>query len=913
MNFLIVQEDKSMREQVKNLLLNYNFCRQVYPCTSADEAINILTRTDQDIIIVGSKEGKNRGLSIIREAEAIDQGIQFIIFTDWTNGEILEKYKSDRIQFLSTPINEEELIFKLKTAVDRRKAFLEYLRNPQKYRDPQTTEIAERKQVEQALKDSEMKFRTLFESSSDAIMILDRKEFFDCNQATLKIFGYSSKKEFINKHPCDLSPLQQPDGEDSFSAANKHIEEAFRDGTKFYQWIHRRKDGSVFPAEVLLSRFNLKGRNVLQAVVRDITERKQFEEELQKREQEFKALVENAPDIIARFDQDYNCIYVNPAVERELGICREEFVLKNKHILGMPEGEASRMLQQDVLKMVFDSQEEKNIYTYYLTNQGKKYFYTRIVPEFTIDGNIETVLSITRDITDRRMAEEVLRKTKEQYQKLVEQLPDAIIIHHEHQVVFANTVAAKLLGVEGPDELIGQSILKYLPEDYWDIVKTLNKKVAEEGSVMPLMEQKIIHSGKEIIDIEVTSIPITYQGRPEVLSVIRDITERKRMETEMQKTGKLESIGILAGGIAHDFNNILTIILGNISLSKFLIKKDHKVFKKLLEIEKASMQAKELTQQLHTFAKGGEPMKKTVSLKELVRDAVTFSLSGSNVRSEFDFTDSILKAEVDEGQIRQVINNLILNAVQAMPDGGIIKVRANNIVVGSDGLENYLPLPYGNYVEITVEDRGVGIEERYMQKIFDPFFTTKETGTGLGLTISYSIVKKHGGYISVDSCPGEGSRFRIYLPASFQENKEEKKEKNVYYGGQGKVLVMDDEKKIRDVAGEMLSVLGYESDFARDGAEALDMYIQNLEEGKPFDLVIMDLTIPGGMGGKETIKRLLKIDPKVKAIVSSGYSNDPVMSYYREYGFSGVVSKPYKIEELAEVISKFLHSKRENA
>jgi CheY-like chemotaxis protein/anti-sigma regulatory factor (Ser/Thr protein kinase) len=301
-----------------------------------------------------------------------------------------------------------------------------------------------------------------------------------------------------------------------------------------------------------------------------------------------------------------------------------------------------------------------------------------------------------------------------------------------------------------------------------------------------------------------------------------------------------------------------------------------------------------------TFAKGGAPVKKVSSIKVLIEDSTIFALRGSNVKPEFSFAKNLWNVEIDEGQISEVINNLIINANQAMPDGGVINVYAENVHVSKDDV---LPLGEGKYVKIVIEDKGIGISEDYLQKIFDPFFTTKQDGSGLGLATTYSIIKKHDGYIDVKSDIGKGTSFYIYLPASEQEVLcVDDHDFESIRRGTGRVLVMDDEELVRVVAGEMLEIIGYEVEFARDGLEAVEKYRESKKRGEVFDCVILDLTVPGGMGGRELIKELIKIDSGVKAIVSSGYSNDPIMANCRDYGFSGVVPKPYKIKELSKVL-----------
>ncbi|MGQ9611009.1 MAG: hybrid sensor histidine kinase/response regulator [bacterium] len=387
---------------------------------------------------------------------------------------------------------------------------------------------------------------------------------------------------------------------------------------------------------------------------------------------------------------------------------------------------------------------------------------------------------------------------------------------------------------------------------------------------------------------------------------MRDVTEKKRMEEDILRMQKLESIGILAGGIAHDFNNILTGILGNISLAKINIDPEHESYERLTEAEKATYQAKSLTQQLLTFSSGGSPILKTTLINDLLIESVNFILSGSKVRAEFYISDDLNPVNIDKGQINQVINNIILNAVQAMPSGGIIKVYAENASLKEGLVSNLKP---GNYVKISIQDNGIGIPKEHLPKIFDPYFTTKQKGSGLGLTISYAIIKKHNGHIEVDSELGKGTTFHIYLPASTEQAQIEKEEKeqDIIYG-EGNILIMDDEKLIRELVQFLLIKIGYKTEVASHGEEAIELYKRSIETGKPFDAVIMDLTIPGGMGGEETIKKLLEIDPKVKAIVSSGYSNDPIMADYAKYGFSGVIAKPYKIKELSKVLHDIINS-----
>jgi PAS domain S-box-containing protein len=386
---------------------------------------------------------------------------------------------------------------------------------------------------------------------------------------------------------------------------------------------------------------------------------------------------------------------------------------------------------------------------------------------------------------------------------------------------------------------------------------------------------------------------------------LQDITERKRMEQEQQYVQRLESTGILAGGIAHDFNNILTAILGSISLARADQHLSEKTDDILKQAEKATVRAKDLTQQLLTFAKGGEPVKKLTSIKEMVEDTASFALRGTNIQCLYYIPQDLWLVNVDKGQISQVFGNLVINARQAMPAGGNIEIIAENMVLSDEQtIGKSLPLSPGDYIRITVIDHGTGISSKYIDKIFDPYFTTKQTGSGLGLTTSYSIIRNHGGHISVESEIDIGSKFYVYLPAVREKIEAKQRHYDRTISSlKGKVLVMDDEDSVRDIAGRMMEQIGFEEiEYAVNGETAIEKYRLAKETGKPFDLIIMDLTVPGGMGGKEALQKLLEIDPGVKAVVSSGYADESVLARYKESGFKSIVAKPYTLEELYNAV-----------
>jgi len=528
--------------------------------------------------------------------------------------------------------------------------------------------------------------------------------------------------------------------------------------------------------------------------------------------------------------------------------------------------------------------------------------------ESTVNLVHDELLFISRDVTERNRAEDELRESTRFLSNILSSIQDGItILDPEMNILMVNPVMKQWYAHAIP--LVGRKCYEAYHGRHEHCKNCPSYHTINTGNPGHAVVPRVGSDGETTGWLDLYSFPLRDVSTGAFVGIIeyaRDISNQKLMEKEMQKVEKLESLGILAGGIAHDFNNILTVILGNVSLAKMPGRCDEKIIKRLTDAEKACERAKDLTQQLLTFAKGGTPIKKTAAIAELIRDTASFALRGSNVRSEVSIAEDLWAVDVDEGQISQVIHNLVINADQAMPQGGILKMRAENVRIDS---KKAIPLPEGKYVAIAIIDQGVGIPKEYVAKIFDPFFTTKQKGSGLGLASSYSIISNHGGHITVESIPGSGSTFTFYLPASEKKIESKKPAIEMLRSGIGKILIMDDEELIRDVARDILKSLGYETDLARDGAEALDLYRKAKDAGKPYAAVIMDLTIPGGMGGEEAVKKLHAIDPDAKAIVSSGYSTGPIMSDFKAYGFSGVITKPYRIADMGATLQLVINGK----
>jgi PAS domain S-box-containing protein len=496
-----------------------------------------------------------------------------------------------------------------------------------------------------------------------------------------------------------------------------------------------------------------------------------------------------------------------------------------------------------------------------------------------------------------------LQESEERYRTLIETAGEGVwIVDNNTLTTFTNHQMAEMLGYT-VEEMLFKPVSTFLDEENAaKFMEKVSSRINGKGEQYDLCFR--CKDGSNLWGI-VNACPI-FDSEDQVtgsFGMISDITMRKKMEEELAKSAKLESIGTLAGGIAHDFNNILSAILGNVSLAKMYIDSGSKLFEFIDQAEKAALRAGDLTQQLLTFSKGGAPILETTSIEEVIRDSSGFAVRGSKSKCEFNIPRNLHNVRADAGQISQVINNLVMNADHSMPDGGVIQITAKNIAILK---ESKPPLKEGEYVKVSVEDSGVGIPHDNLQKIFDPFFTTKEQGNGLGLSSCYSIIKKHQGHISVDSQEGIGSIFNLYLPATESKATIKKKVDDVLVEGSGRILVLDDDESVRNLANAILSRLGYEVHLTDEGSKAITLYRKAGEAKQPFDAVIVDLTIPGGLGGREVIKKLCKIDPDVKAVVSSGYSTDPIMSDFKTYGFQGRISKPYQAGELSRVIKEVL-------
>ena len=638
-------------------------------------------------------------------------------------------------------------------------------------------------------------------------------------------------------------------------------------------------------------------------------------------ETHIRSVIENILDGMITVDGDGVIRSMNPAAKKMFG-CRDNEMIGHNFTRLVPKRYES---EHDTKPVICNWTEIMRPTTGRTLALGRTRKHVTFPVEMSLSEMIidqqRLYVAMVRDVTERKRFERQIAAEKESLVVTLRAIGDGVITADVNgKVIMLNSEAEKLTGWSSK-EAIGKPL-----KSVFDVTVDLAAQAKTQKSGYRSEAQSILlnlpenvtltsRDGNERI-IEQVASPIR-DNKNEVAGVVlvfRDITERQRNEAERRKAETLEQLGLLAGGIAHDFNNLLTAIIGNISLASLLLPPDDEMAERLDDAKNASLRARDLAQQLLTFARGGAPIKKTASIGKLIQDTVSFSLRGSHNRSEFEFGADLSPAEIDAGQISQVIANLVVNADQAMPNGGTLHVSCENVSYSADTTPAVPDLAPGDYVRVRIRDEGVGIPEKYMKRIFDPYFTTKPKGNGLGLATAYSIIKNHNGLMMVESEVHVGTTFTIYLPAALHQDSpaEAPRTFTPALPGTGRVLVVDDEDTIRDLVEFTLTRLGYKVSQAATALEGVNIYREKFDAGERFDAVILDLTLPGGMGGKEALKKLIEIDPTVNAIVSSGYATDATMSRYQDFGFHGVIAKPYEAAELGKIVYDVIESSHVN-
>ena len=745
------------------------------------------------------------------------------------------------------------------------------------------------------------------ENITDAVYwVNDGGRFMDCNAAACRMLGYT-REELLSMSVTDVDPAYAEEDVDS------HLAELREKGSKEYKRFHTARDGRAIPVEITTSYFVYNEREHYCSIVRDISDRVAAEKEAAF----FRALIEKTREPVYVLDlEDGTMFYANPASCVHYGINLET-------LQGMRVPDWDPCFDMDGLPGIRDQLRQGKLLrfeTMHRVSSGELVPVEVTSNYLNLDGR-EFAGGNFHDIRERKAMEAALRESEK---NLIEAQRIARVGNWTRDLsgnlLYASAECRRIFGREAgvsPGTFVSFLELVH-PDDrqricatFEEIVRTGQPFTADLGIIRPDGTERIVRARGEMVFGE--------SGAPEkIIGTVQDITEQRKaeadrieLERQMLNIQKLESLGVLAGGIAHDFNNLLTGILGNLSMMRMDLPSDHPLHDRIVRCEKAVHQATGLTCQLLTFSRGGDPVKKVMGVGRVIRDSVSLSLHGSNVAVEMKISDDLWPIDADEGQIGQVFNNLLINAGQAMPRGGMVRVEASNQHLSGNRIPSLHP---GRYVLVSIIDQGTGIPPENLDRIFDPYFTTKKTGTGLGLTALYSIVRKHGGQVLVSSRVGVGSVFRVYLPACAEFpaawNGAECAGASPFPTGEGYVLVMDDEEIIRDMAKEMVSLLGYRVVTCACGEEVIELYRDALKRGEKPDTVIMDLTVPGRMGGLEASAVIRALDPSAVLIVSSGYSNDPVLSDFRKYGFSDSLAKPFRVEDLGAALRRAPDTRR---
>jgi PAS domain S-box-containing protein len=767
-------------------------------------------------------------------------------------------------------------------------------------------DITVRKRAEEALRESEDKFRSIFEQAIDGIMIADAetKRQIEVNESMCIMLGYS-RDEIVGLSVDDVHPKED------LPAVRSLFEKQLRGDISLATEVPMlRKDGSVFYADINATHVTLGGKQCLVGVFRDITKRKKADTALREREKQLAASQRIAHVGSWAHNLTTGQVVWSDELFRLLGLDPKTDPADFKMFFDMIHPEDRPALKKAIDETVQTGKHFSIDYRFNLRDGRTRILHAQ-AELIRDESGTQIILSGTgQDITEHKLAEEKIRRSEEFIRSILDTVDEGfIVIDRDFRILTANNAYCGQVG-ESCDSVIGRHCYeishKTLRPCYEEGEECAVRQVFETGEPHTALHKHPDAKGS-ILYVETKAFPIkdSTGAVTSVIETVNNITEKHLLEEEQLKTQKLEAIGTLAGGIAHDFNNLLQGVFGYISMAKMTMNQKERSLAMLEQAEKALHMSVNLTTQLLTFSKGGRPVKKKIQLKSVIENSVRFALSGSNVDFRIKFDDNLWAVDGDEGQIGQVVQNIVLNADQAMPAGGTIVIAARNVRAPHKGLP--VLLAEGQYVEISVKDYGIGIPEQYLSRLFDPYFTTKEKGSGLGLATSYSIIKNHGGLIDVKSELGKGSTFFVYLPAiEAEEEKVGTIPATVKDVRKGRILVMDDEELIRNIVGIMLRALGHEVEFAENCEKAIAKYREALSSGRRFDIVILDLTIRGGMGGEETLRELIALDPEVKAVVSSGYSDNATISEYESRGFRACLVKPYEVAALRDVLNVLL-------
>ena len=766
--------------------------------------------------------------------------------------------------------------------------------------------IVQREQSEEALRKSEERTRATFNAISDAVFLHPLLQegfetFVDVNDTACERYGYT-REEFLALKAPDITKKTDAIAH----SAREHRQKLLEAGRLIFETTHIAKSGEELPVEINSAIIELSGRPMILAIVRDITHRRRAEEALQESERQVRLLLDSTAEAIYGVDMDGTCTFANPACLKLLGYKNpDELIGKNMHNLihhtrpdGSPYPEEECRVYQAFRRGEGSHVDDEVLWRTDGTSFPAEY---RSHPIFHHDQTVGSVVTFL-NITERKRAKEALRESEEKYSNLFHKSNDAIIIHDlEGKIIDSNNKVLEQFGWS-KSEILALKVSDLHPSKEHEKSLWAFGKIVQDGFVS--FEVDFIKKTGELFTGEVSSSFFEIGTKKVIQGIIRDVTDRKKLEAQLIQAQKMEAIGTLAGGIAHDFNNLLMGIQGRASLMLMDTATTHPYYEHLQEIEDYVKSAADLTKQLLGFARGGKYEVRSTDLNELIKNQNRmFGRTKKEITIRGIYEKNLWVAEVDQGQIEQVLLNLYVNAWQSMPGGGDLYIQTENITLDENYTKPFEVKP-GKYVKISVTDTGVGMDETTRQRIFDPFFTTKEIGrgTGLGLATVYGIIKNHEGFINVYSEKGEGATFNIYLPASEKEVIEERELAKDVLKGTETVLLVDDENVIIYAVERFLKEMGYKTLIARSGKETVKIYKKNKDK---IDMVILDMIMPD-MGGGETYDRLKEINPDIKVLLSSGYSLNDRATKILERGCNGFIQKPYRSRELSQKIREIL-------
>ncbi|MCG6916926.1 MAG: PAS domain S-box protein [Deltaproteobacteria bacterium] len=932
---LAVDDEQQVSELYEKFLSpptsNYKFeltlCRQsaeaVEAVRTATEAGNPFSLAFIDIRVDGGKDG----MWAAGEIRMLDPNIEIVMVAahdDIGHEEIVSRVPpAGKLLYLRKPFSPEEIvqlavalgakwqqeIQLLKIHAELKSHVMERTTDLTETNEQLPKEVEDCRRAEEECRNSEQRYRSILENIEEGYFEVDLAgNFTFVNDALCKIAGYD-RDELIGMNNREYTTGEI--AKKMYQAFNKTYETG--EAARIVDYDIFRKDGSTRTLELSASLMtDSTGKPAgFRGVVRDVTERKRAEEALRESEERYRSLFNNNHTVMLIIDPETAAIVdANPAACSFYGWSHKE--LTSKKITDI-----NTLTSEQVFQEIERAQSEENQHFFFRHRLAKD----EIVEVEVFSGPImlngkKLLYSIVHDVTERKKVMEALRDSEEKYRTVLESNPDPVVVYDiEGKVVYLNPAFSRVFGWT-LGERLGRKMDLFVPEESWPETKMMIDRILAGESFSGIASRRYNKEGK-IIPVSISGAVLRDMDGNPVGSVInlRDISEQKKLESQLQHAQKMEAVGTLAGGIAHDFNNLLQAIQGYTELLLMRKKEGEPGLRELQEVIRASKRGAELTQQLLTFSRKVESKTKPLDLNQEVselRQLLERTLP-KMIELEFNLAADLRMINADSAQLKQVLMNLAVNAKDAMPEGGKLVIETQNIILDQEFCKRYAEVKPGDYVLLSMADTGHGMEKETLEHIFDPFYTTKEVGkgTGLGLAIVYGIVKNHEGYVMCYSRPERGTSFRIYLPALEAATKHEEvveslEGKSPAMGGSETILLVDDEEFIRELGVDVLGQAGYTVLTASNGEQALEIYRR---EGERIALVILDLIMPG-MGGSKCLKELIKIGPQPRVLIASGYSPDASTKGALEAGAADFINKPYDTKQLLELVRKILDTNR---